>query len=95
MGYRKDYFKDSTNKSSSGWYKCPKCERSFRKSGMDVDHIVPQSYGGSNSLDNLQLLCASCNRSKRNSTNDVYDDYKRNLKRRDAKGKASFLDLFK
>lgn len=28
---------------------------------LTVDHIVPLSRGGTNDLDNLQLLCRSCN----------------------------------
>ena len=31
---------------------------------MTIDHIVPQSKGGTDHLDNLQLLCAACNSMK-------------------------------
>lgn len=31
---------------------------------LTVDHIVPRSMGGTNSLDNLQLLCRTCNAAK-------------------------------
>lgn len=33
---------------------------------LHVDHIVPFSKGGPTTLDNLQLLCASCNLAKGN-----------------------------
>jgi len=33
---------------------------------LEVDHIVPKSWGGSDDLDNLQVLCAACNTSKSN-----------------------------
>ena len=28
---------------------------------MTVDHIIPQSKGGGDHFDNLQLLCGACN----------------------------------
>lgn len=31
---------------------------------LEVDHILPSYFGGSNILDNLQTLCGECNRSK-------------------------------
>ncbi len=31
---------------------------------LQVDHILPSYFGGSNILDNLQTLCGECNRSK-------------------------------
>jgi hypothetical protein len=42
--------------------KCIRCEATKR---LEVDHIVPISQGGTADLDNLQILCVSCNRRKR------------------------------
>jgi 5-methylcytosine-specific restriction endonuclease McrA len=32
---------------------------------LEIDHVRPLALGGSNDVDNLQLLCRRCNRSKR------------------------------
>ena len=47
---------------------CKVCEGRFCFEQMTVDHIVPQSKGGSNELVNLQLLCGSCNGLKADGT---------------------------
>ena len=43
---------------------CAGCGCHFEFRHLEVDHIVPQSKGGGDHLDNLQLLCGHCNRIK-------------------------------
>ena len=43
---------------------CNGCKTHFEYRHLEVDHIVPQSRGGTGHIENLQLLCASCNRIK-------------------------------
>jgi len=39
---------------------------------ISPDHVLPLSLGGANTVDNLQLLCDSCNKAKR----DKHEDYR-------------------
>jgi 5-methylcytosine-specific restriction enzyme A len=46
-------------------YRCVCCGRSAADGvKLEVDHIIPVSKGGTNHFDNLQTLCADCNRGK-------------------------------
>ena len=71
-GYREDWF--ASNESNHGWYTCARCGKKIRKADVDIDHIVPQKYGGSDKLFNLQCLCKHCNRSKQASLKDTLPD---------------------
>ena len=43
---------------------CAGCRVMFPFRNTTVDHVVPQSRGGSDHIDNLQLLCGACNSMK-------------------------------
>lgn len=43
-------------------YECAECGET---EGLSIDHVIPLSKGGSDELDNLQLLCKGCNSSKK------------------------------
>lgn len=63
----------------------PYCELCGQRPGgkkkilLDIDHILPRSKGGSDDIENLQVLCHECNRGKNNnlikSAKDAHDDY--------------------
>ena len=45
---------------------CNGCGYPFYFRNMTIDHIVPQSQGGTHTKENLQLLCGACNSTKGN-----------------------------
>ena len=44
--------------------RCNGCRSEFPFRILEVDHFIPQSGGGTDHIENLQLLCAHCNRVK-------------------------------
>ena len=45
---------------------CNGCGEHFHKQHLEVDHIIARSKGGTDHVENLQLLCGHCNRTKGN-----------------------------
>ena len=44
--------------------RCNWCRTHFEIGNLEVDHIIARAQGGTDHLENLQLLCARCNRVK-------------------------------
>ena len=40
---------------------CIGCHEHFKIRNLTIDHITPKSKGGTDHLENLQLLCGHCN----------------------------------
>ncbi|WP_431603527.1 HNH endonuclease [Bowdeniella massiliensis] len=55
---------------TQGLIRCPICgvelnwSQSRTPSSPEADHLVPYALGGSDTLDNLQVICRRCNQSK-------------------------------
>ena len=45
---------------------CNGCSQHFETRNLEVDHIIARSQGGTDHIENLQLLCGNCNRVKGN-----------------------------
>ena len=71
--YREKWFRN--NKPILGRYRCVHCGGWFKKADIDIDHIIPQKYGGTDALANLQPLCKHCNRSKQASMSRTAPDF--------------------
>ena len=75
IGYRKDSENDNNQvRYISASVKCYIWERDNHRcvycgsiKNLEYDHIIPYSWGGSNSPENVQLLCRKCNRRKSDS----------------------------
>ena len=47
---------------------CRGCRMMFPFRNFEIDHVVPRAKGGSDHVENLQLLCGACNRAKGTGT---------------------------
>ena len=51
---------------------CQGCLLSFPFRNLTIDHIIPVSRGGTDHIDNLQLLCGACNSVKARGSNEEF-----------------------
>jgi len=50
--------------------RCNGCKVSFPFRSLTIDHIIPTSKSGTDHIDNLQLLCGTCNSMKGNGSHE-------------------------
>lgn len=43
---------------------CACCKKTFAKIIISADHVIPLACGGTNTIDNIQILCKRCNSKK-------------------------------
>ena len=53
-------------------YICPYCDKPVEPLSWSIDHLTPKNRGGSNSLDNLHLVCIKCNKVKGDLTDEEF-----------------------
>ena len=58
---RKAYRRHVFNKQNG---KCSMCGQKLSYLKFTIDHIVPVSKGGKNTLENMEAMCDTCNRMK-------------------------------
>ncbi len=47
---------------------CQYCSKTFAKSDLTLDHVIPRSKGGKSAWDNIVCCCVACNRKKGGKT---------------------------
>ena len=47
---------------------CQYCGKRFKRSEMNLDHVIPRDMGGSTNWDNIVCACIKCNTKKANRT---------------------------
>ena len=58
-------------------YTCQICGATVKDGAkLEIDHIIPQSKGGTNDENNLQVLCKQCNCEKHNRSDLLHDKQK-------------------
>lgn len=68
---RKDVFKKLKERDGNV---CCSCGADFNEAMPTLNHIVPKSIGGTDDLENLQLLCDSCNLTASGPKNQIFEN---------------------
>jgi ATP adenylyltransferase len=55
-----------------GGRRCALCGATQQDRPLEIDHIVPKSWGGEDVFDNFQILCKKCNQGKSNHNDHDY-----------------------
>lgn len=56
-------------------YRCVLCGIAGSDKNLEPDHIIPKSHGGTDTIENLQALCCSCNAMKRDLDDTDFRDW--------------------
>ncbi len=69
---------------SRAHFRCELCGISAEERALEVDHIVPKSFGGPDTIDNYQALCYVCNANKRDTDQTDFRSWRDEYAHREA-----------
>ena len=58
--------------------KCHYCNKQLSHTKSTIDHIIPRSKGGTDTIDNFVVACYECNCDKSDLNREEYAEYKLN-----------------
>lgn len=82
-----EWFKETVIQTREGV--CCKCQEELNDD-WHIDHIIPMSLGGGFNVDNLQILCGFCNKSKKNRESV---DYRQWIEGKESHGRQGIEEL--
>ena len=59
-------------------YYCVYCDEDLNNAEIHLDHVIPESQGGTTTYNNLQVTCRKCNLAKGVLTEDQFTSRLRN-----------------
>jgi len=65
-------------------FRCELCGISAEEKALEVDHILPRNYGGTDDPSNLQALCYSCNSMKQDKDDTDFREVKKSYLNRES-----------
>lgn len=72
LGDRKEYIEFVRWAKTTPNLRCSYCNEVVPPERRDIDHVIPLSRGGADSVDNLCVACLSCNRQKHAKTAEEF-----------------------
>lgn len=73
--WKSDKKREIKEQLTGGYYQCRMCKKVVENVDLlAIEHKIPLSKGGNNEMENLTVLCKSCNSKRKNRVGDEHFD---------------------